>query len=159
MGNSQWTRVFIISQWKLSIGQPLSSQWTSLNRINSQWTISKAKLYNPKKITEIFSKRQIFLMLRIYSRNRVSVQVHYTRSELCEAAAAAQPLHTPRPRGANNPSHPHPEWLNNPSTPRPGGRGLSSFVNYIFRPRGVTFSDIFVLFFRHIFRLILNLYL
>ena len=120
---------------------------------------SKAKLYNPKKITEIFSKRQIFLMLRIYSRNRVSVQVHYTRSELCEAAAAAQPLHTPRPRGANNPSHPHPEWLNNPSTPRPGGRGLSSFVNYIFRPRGVTFSDIFVLFFRHIFRLILNLYL
>ena len=40
MGNSQWTRVFIISQWKLSIGQPLSSQWTSLNRINSQWTIS-----------------------------------------------------------------------------------------------------------------------
>ena len=74
------------------------------------------------------------------------------------SSSSASPHSTPK--RANNPSHPLPEGLNNPSTPRPGGRGLSSFVNYIFRPRGVTFSDIFfLLFFRHIFRLILNLYL
>ena len=134
MGNSQWTRVFISSQWKLSIGQPLSSQWTSLNRINSQWTISKAKLYNPKKFTEIFSKRQIYVMLRTYNRIRVSVLLHYTRSELCEAAAAAQPLHTPRPRGpTTHPTHSQRGWTTHP---------LHAQVAGGCPPLSTTFSDL-----------------
>ena len=136
MGNSQWTRVFIISQWKLSIGQPLSSQWTSLNRINSQWTISKAKLYNPKKgiSRKSFLKGRFFLCSE--SIQGIEFQFKYTTPEVNCAKQQQQlslsTLHA-QEGPTTHPTHTQSGWTTHP---------LHAQVAGGCPPLSTTFSDL-----------------
>ena len=156
MGNSQWTRVFISSQWKLSIGQSLSSQWTSLNRINSQWTISKAKLYNPKKGIS----RKSFLKGRFMFCSEpiqgIEFQFNYTAPEVnCAKQQQQLSLSTLHAQEGQQPIPPTPRVVEQPihSTPRWQGAVLLCQLHFqtsrsnIFRPIFPsflgTFSDLF----------------